>query len=385
MDLAGTLARAIEDARIDGAVAMVGNRDGVRWGGAAGVRDAASGEPMTLDTVFQIASMTKAVVTVAALQQVERGALSLDGPIAEVVPDVAAFEVLDGFGDNGAPRLRPPARPITLRHLLAHTSGLGYDFFDEPLQRARAASPPVPGSRAWLGGPLLFDPGTGWAYGTGIDFAGFAVEAVTSLRLDAYIAQEITGPLGMADTGFDPAAPRAGPPAVLTARQEDGSLTPFPMVIGGGVSGEYISGGGGLLGTAADYMRFQRMILNQGTLDGAHILSPETVAEMGRNQIGGLRAGAIPTANPALSHAVDVFPGMDSKWGLGFIINPERGPHGRAAGSLAWAGLANCYYWIDPASDVAGVLLMQSLPFADPGALSVYAAFERAVYGLPPG
>lgn len=382
MDLDQVLAAAVADARVDGAVAMVGSRDGVRWAGAVGVRDVATGAPMTLGTVFQIASMTKAVVTAAALQQVERGALSLDAPIAEVAPEIAGFEVLDGFAADGSPRLRPPARPITLRHLLTHTSGLGYDFFDEGLQRARAANPPTPGSRAWLGGPLLFDPGAGWAYGTGIDFAGFAVEAVTGQRLDAYVAREITGPLGMADTGFDPAAPRAGPPVTLSARQEDGTLVPFPMVIGGGVSGEYISGGGGLFGTAADYMRFQRMILNGGSLDGARILKPGTVAEMARNQIGALRAGAIPTVNPALSHAVDVFPGMDAKWGLGFIINPDPGPHGRAPGSLAWAGLANCYYWIDPASDVAGVILMQFLPFADPGAQAAYAAFERAVYGV---
>jgi CubicO group peptidase (beta-lactamase class C family) len=162
-------------------------------------------------------------------------------------------------------------------------------------------------------------------------------------------------------------------------RGADGVLAPFPINIGGG-AGEFVSGGGGMVGTAADYMRFVRMLLNGGSLDGAVILRPETVAEMGRNQIGRLRAGVMETTMPALSARVEWFPEMTAGWGLGFLINPETGADGRAAGSLAWAGICNTYYWIDPASDVAAVLMMQLLPFADPGALAVLSAFERAVY-----
>jgi len=149
---------------------------------------------------------------------------------------------------------------------------------------------------------------------------------------------------------------------------------------GGGTSGEFISGGGGLWGTAPDYMRFARMLANGGSLDGVTILRPTTVAEMARNQIGTLRAGAMTTTMPALSLAVDWFPDMTAGWGLGFLINPQTSAAGRPAGSLAWAGICNTYFVIDPASGRCGVLLMQLLPFADPGALAVLAAFEGAMF-----
>ena len=361
---------------IPGAVAMVGNRQGVHDSIAIGERG--NGSAMTIDTVFQLASMTKAIVSVAAMQLVEQGQLHLDAPIADMLPGLADRHVITGFGDDGGVQTRPAARPITLRHLLTHTSGLGYDFVHADMARARAA-PPVPGTLASLQTPLLFDPGDGWAYGISTDWVGLAVEAAGGQRLDAYIAAHITGPLGMADTHFDLGKADKARLVATMARGADGNLAPFPINIGGG-AGEFISGGGGILGTAGDYLRFLRMLLNGGSLDGVTILRPETVAEMGRNQIGPLRAGVMATTMPALSAPVEWFPEMTAGWGLGFLINPETGADGRAAGSLAWAGLCNTYFWIDPASDVAAVLLMQLLPFADPGALAALSAFERAVY-----
>ena len=366
---------------IPGAVAMVGNRAGTTETIVIGSDIA--GTPLKADTMFQLASMTKAVVSVAAMQLVEAGKLALDAPLGALLPDLADPQVIDGFGDDGSVRLRPAKRPITLRHLLAHTAGFGYDFASPDLIRARGPDgPPQPGTLAALKSPLLFDPGDGWMYGVNTDWVGLAVEAASGQRLDAYIADHITGPLGMVDTVFDLDAARKVRLVANAARIEDGSIVPYPINIGGGTAGEFVSGGAGLNGTASDYMRFVRMLLNNGSLDGVTILAPESVAEMARNQIGALRAGVMETTMPALSARVEWFPEMVAGWGLGFLINPATGPDGRAAGSLAWAGICNTFFWIDPASDVAAVLLMQMLPFGDPGTLAALSTLERGVYGV---
>ena len=363
---------------IPGAVAMTGNCNGVTATHAIGHNGA--GTPLTPDSVFQLASMTKAIVSVAAMQLVEAGKLALDAPLGDLLPDLAIAQVITGFADDGSVRTRPAVRPITLRHLLTHTSGMGYDFVHADMARARGPEgPPPPGTLAGLRTPLLFDPGDGWAYGIGTDWVGLAVEAASGQRLDSYVANHITAPLGMVDTAFG--LGNADPARLVAnmARGPDGAMTPFPINIGGG-AGEFLSGGSGMIGTAGDYLRFVRMLLNGGSLDSVRILSSESVAEMRRNQIGTLRAGVMETTMPALSARVEWFPEMVAGWGLGFLINPEPGRDGRAANSLAWAGICNTFFWIDPASDVAAVLLMQFLPFADPGALAALAAFERDVY-----
>lgn len=369
MTISTTLEKALADAGIPGAVAMVANHAGLRESVAIGYE---------VDAIFQLASMTKAIVSVAAMQLVEAGKLSLDAPIGDLLPDLAAPRVITGFADDGRVNTRPAARPISLRHLLTHSSGMGYDFVHADQARARTA-PVVPGTMDSIRTPLLFDPGDGWAYGVSTDWVGLAVEAASGQRLDAYVAQHVTAPLGMADTVFKLDDGLKARLVATMARGESGALAPFPINIGGG-AGEFISGGGGMNGTAADYLRFVRMLLNGGSLDGAFILRPETIADMGRNQIGRLRAGMMPTTMPSLSTAIDWFPDMETKWGLGFMINPEVGPDGRGAGSLAWAGICNTYFWVDPVNNVAAVLLMQMLPFADPGALAVLRAFEQAVY-----
>ncbi len=370
------LAAAVDAAGIAGAVALIGGRDGTRYHRAFGKANAITGTPMTQDAVFQIASMTKALTSVAAMQLVEQGRLMLDDPIGSILPDLGAAQVISGFDENDKPILRAPATPVTLRHLLTHTSGLGYDFISPVQLKARSGNAPEPGSLASIRTPLLFDPGTAWEYGVSTDWVGLAVEAVSGQTLGAYFAEHITGPLGMTATGFFDAASTPANAASIHARTPDG-LMPVPMVLG---DGEYNNGGGGLSSTGDDYMRFLRMLLNGGSLEGTRILAAETVADMCRNQVGSIAAGRMGSTMPEFAPPYDPFPGMDCGWGLGFLINPVTGPYGRSPGSLAWAGIFNCYYWFDPAKDVIGIFLAQLMPFGDPGVLGATAALERMAY-----
>ncbi|MBA4161805.1 MAG: 1,4-butanediol diacrylate esterase [Novosphingobium sp.] len=367
---------AFAEAKLPCAVGMIIDREGVRFAQALGVTDTANPAPVSEDTPFQIASMTKALVSVAAMQLVEAGRLSLDAPIGPVLPDLAGAQVLTGFDADGQPQLRSAARPITLRHLLTHTAGLGY-FFVHPqvLQYFEAVGMPEPGSLASLKMPLMFDPGESWEYSVATDWTGLAVEAVSGGTLGDYLTEHVLAPLGMKRTGFFDALPAGA--ARVHARGKDGTLQPQPTFIGGG---EYHSGGGGLVSTASDYARFARAMLRGGELDGQRILQGETVAEMGRNQVGPLRAGHMDSVMPSLALPYDTFPDQHTGWGLGFLINPEQGPNGRSPGSLAWAGVFNSYYWIDPAKGLGGVMMSQLSPFGDPGALACFGALERMAY-----
>lgn len=368
---------AFTSANLPGAVGMIVDRDGVRFAQALGVTDADGKAPVAIDTPFQIASMTKALATVAAMQQVEAGRLSLDAPIGDVLPELADARVLTGFDADGKPQTRPAARPITLRHLLTHTAGFGYFFIHPELLRYfSAVGMPAPGSLDGIRTPLLFDPGDKWEYSVSIDWAGLAVEAVTGNKLGDYMAEHVFAPLGMTGTGFFDALPDGA--AKVHVRDESGALKAQSTFLGGG---EYHNAGGGLVGTAPDYARFVRAMLRGGELDGNRVLKAETVAEMARNQVAPLRAGYMGSAMPNLAQPYDTFPEQHTGWGLGFLINPEPGPNGRSPGSLAWAGIFNSYYWIDPAKGVGGVFMSQLSPFGDPGALGCFGALERMAYG----
>ncbi len=376
------LRRAVDEGEVPGVVALAATDEGVFYEGAFGLRGLAQTAPMTLDTMFRLASMTKAVTSVAALQLVEQGKLTLDGPVPGIDPALSAPQVLEGFDPSGAPRLRPAQRPITLRHLLTHTAGFSYDVWGaETARYVEAAGLPArsTGKTASIRLPLIFDPGERWEYSVGTDWVGLIVEAVGGQPLDAYFQQHIFGPLGMADIVFGDAA-TPGQRARLASehqRQADGSLQPKPHEAP--AKPEY-RGGSGLYATAPDYMTFLRMLLHGGTLDGAHILRPDTVAALGRNQIGAIEAGVMRTTRPDRSADIDFFPGASLKWGLATMINAEPGPNGRGAGTLSWAGSSNTHYWIDPARRVIGVLMTQIVPFGDPAATRLYGQFERAVY-----
>jgi CubicO group peptidase (beta-lactamase class C family) len=376
-----TLRQACDARDIPGVVAMAATGSEVIYHGAFGKRDLSRDQPMTEDSVFWIASMTKAITAAAAMQLVEQGRLSLEAPIGAVLPDLAAPLVLEGFDADGAPLLRSARNQITLRHLLTHTAGFCYNMWNGDMVRYldKTGLPPVTSCKtAALKVPLASDPGTRWEYGINIDFVGQAVEAVSGVRLDAYLRDQLFAPLGMTDTGFRIGEAQRARLVAMHARAEDGSLAPIPFELE--QDPEFHMGGGGLYGTAGDYMKFVQMILNKGRAGGRQVLKPETVAQMAQNHIGDLTMTRMTSAVAFATNDVDPYPGMDKKWGLSFMINSAETAEGRSAGSLAWAGLANTYYWIDPARDIAGVILMQVLPFADAKCLEAFAGFERGVY-----
>jgi CubicO group peptidase (beta-lactamase class C family) len=325
--------------------------------------------------------MTKAITTAGAMQLVEQGRLSLDAPIGKLLPDLAAPQVLEGFDANGAPNLRPAKTPITLRHLMTHTAGFCYDMWNGDMGKYLETTG-TPGiitcKNDALKTPIMSDPGTQWEYGTNIDFVGKAVEAVSGKRLDAYLRDQLFAPLGMNDTAFKIGADQRKRLVGMHARGADGALAAMPFELE--QEPEFHMGGGGLYGTAGDYIRFTQMILNEGEGNGNQVLKAETVELMRQNNIGNLNMTKMVSVAPPYTNDVDLYPDMAKKWGLSFMINTARTPEGRSPGSLAWAGLANTYYWIDPSRDVTGVILMQVLPFADASCLEAFAGFERGVY-----
>jgi CubicO group peptidase (beta-lactamase class C family) len=381
--IAAPLRRAADSGDVPGVVAAAATKDGVIFQEGFGTRDLATGAPMTADTVVWIASMTKAVTATCAMRLVEQDKLSLDGDIAAVLPDLGRTQVLEGFDANGTPRLRAARRAITLRHLLTHTSGHAYDMWNADIARYIEATG-TPGviscKNAALLLPLASDPGEKWEYGIAIDWAGKAVEAVTGQTLARTMQDWIFAPLGMSDTGFRIGDAQRRRLARIHARTPGGLIstdTEIPQ------DPEFHMGGGGLYATVGDYLTFARMIMHGGSLNGVQVLRPETVAEMSRNAMGDLVCNPMKTAAPPFTNDVDFLAGM--KWGLSFLINPEPLPTGRSAGSLAWAGLANSYFWIDPRKQIAGVYATQVLPFFDPKAVQAFEAFETAVYSAVGG
>jgi CubicO group peptidase (beta-lactamase class C family) len=368
------LREAVVAGTVGGVVAIGATENGIVYEGAFG-------PSMTADTVFWIASMTKAITATACMQLVEQGRLQLDQPMGKLLPQLESPKVLEGFDASGAPKLRPAKRPITLRHLLTHTAGFTYTTWSEPMtQYVKVTGTPSIGlaKNAALEVPLEFDPGDRWQYGVNIDWVGKAVEAVSDQSLEIYFRENIFAPLGMTDTGFLISSAQKKRVAQLYTRRADGSLAPraFQMP----QRPEFFAGGGGLFSTPRNYMAFLQMLLHDGTFNGAQVLKPETVALMRQNHIGDLNVTTLKTTDTAFSVDANLFPGMVHKWGLSFDINTEPGPAGRSAGSLAWAGLFNTYFWLDPTKRVAGTVMTQLLPFADPEVLRLLAQFEKGLY-----
>jgi methyl acetate hydrolase len=369
-----TLRQAVDAQSVPGVVAIGATDKGIVYEGAFG-------PGITADSVFWIASMTKAITATACMQLVEQGKLHLEQPMGALLPQLASPKVLEGFDSNGAPILRPARRPITLRHLLTHTAGFTYSIWSEPITRYQkvTGTPDIGDCKnAAFNVPLEFDPGDRWEYGINIDWVGKAVEAVSDHSLEVYFRENIFAPLGMTDTGFFISSAQKARVAPMYTRESDGSLKPksFEMP----QRPEFFMGGGALFSTPRNYMAFLQMLLHDGTFNGARVLKPETVALMRQNHIGDLDVQTLKTVHPDLSNDANLFPGMVQKWGLSFDINTQPGPSGRSAGSIAWAGLFNTYFWVDPTRHVTGVIMTQLLPFADDHVLKLLAAFESGLY-----
>jgi methyl acetate hydrolase len=366
---------------VPGVVAVATDRNGNIYAGAAGERALGTGNAMTPDSVFAIFSTTKAITGTTALQLWEEGRLDLDAPAKTYAPAIGKLQVLDGFDAAGQPKLRAPKRDITTRMLLLHTAGFGYDFFNDSYAKLAAQGQPsvITASHASINTPLLFDPGEAWEYGSNIDWAGQVVEGITGKRLGEVMRTRIFDPLGMNTTAFVMTPEMRARLAIMHQRGEDSALTPLPD-FALPQEPEIHMGGHGLYSTSLDYAKFIRMWLNDGQGTHSRVLKPETVAAAEKNGLGELKIKGLPGVIPSLSNYAEFFPGMSKSWALTFMVNDKDAPTGRPAGSLAWAGLANLYYWIDRRNGIGGFWATQILPFADPASVGGYLDFETAVY-----
>ncbi len=374
------LQEAVDAGAVPNVVAIAADRDGIIYEGAAGPRIAGESDPVGVDTHFRIMSMTKMVATVAALQLVEHGRLDLDAPIEDYRPEWADLQVLEGF-DGDTPRLRPPASKATVKQLLTHTSGLGYWFFSEELVRWEAVTgtPNVlSGDNVIFTAPLVADPGTRFEYGINTDWLGKVIESATGGTLDAVIAKGITEPLGMDETAFLMSDAQRANSTPVHLRNEDGSWAASDIDLR--QDPDYWAGGHGLHSTPRDYLKFQRMLLGDGTSpDGIEILPKEAVDAAFSNQIGALDfPPEIPSTDPASSLDFNAGPGF--KFGYGLLLNTEDAPGARRAWSGAWAGLLNTHFWVDRTTGVTGAIYTQFLPFVTPEAFQMYQDFEAALY-----
>jgi methyl acetate hydrolase len=374
------LDRAVDEQVVPGVVAVVGDRDEVLYEGASGrlsIDGDVSAQP---DTMIWIASMTKAIVSVAALQLIEHGDLELEQPVADILPAFGALKVLEGF-DGDTPRLRAPNGQATIRHLMTHTAGAGYWFANADVLRYHQLSgipDPTAGRVAMLEMPLIADPGTRWEYGTNTDWLGQVVEAVSGQDLATYCNGHVFGPLGMRDATFVPTDAQAARAMTVHSRTPDGGLVPTPM--GLPADADFYSGGGGAFATGPDYLRFMRALLRGGELDGERVLRSETVEMAFTDHLNGSPMPEVTrSAVPELSNDIPAWPVAEG-WGLGFHLVLEDVPEMRHAGTGDWAGMANCYFWIDRSTGVAGALLTQVLPFYDARIVETAASFEQAVY-----
>ena len=359
---------------LPGVVAVVTDRERTLYEGAFGHRAQGVEAPMTADTVFMIYSATKPITATGVLQLVEAGRLDLDAPAKNYIPALGTVQVIDGTEDDGTLKLRPPKRDITTRMLLLHTAGFGYEFCN-PHYAKLGAGGRLNASPETLLNPLLFDPGTQWEYGANIEWAGLILEQITGQRLGDYLREHVLAPLGMHDTSFAVSAALGERLSTMHQRDPDGTLvaqhrTELPP------APTWDRGGGGLYSTATDYAKFMRFWLG----DGDGVLKPETIRMAVQNGLGTIKVKKLPGVQPLLSNDAEFFPGMPKSWGLSFMINDEDAPTGRPAGSLAWAGLGNLYFWIDRKTGIAGFWATQILPFIDPASLGGFYAFETAVY-----
>ena len=369
----GTTIKALLDGAVargamHGVAALVVDRNGPLFQHAAGEANAR--------TMFRNASMTKAIATTAALQLVEQGHLGLDATVDSILPEFGELQLLEGF-DGDRPCLRAPASKATVRQLMTHTAGLGYFFVSEKLLRWHTVTgepPPLTGLKKSLRAPMVNEPGTAWEYGLNTDWLGLVVEKLSGQTLGNYLRQHVWGPLGMGDSTFTPSAEQRSRLLRVMQRQQDGTLVPSPHDLP--PTSEWDAAGHGSYGTVQDYGRFMQAWL----ADGGAVLKPATVEMALRNHLGPIKLPELmKSAMPELSNDVPSLP-VPQGWGLGFHLTLADLPGMRSAGTADWAGVFNCYYWIDRARGVGAAFMTQVLPFFDMPIIETLMGFEAAVY-----
>lgn len=363
-----------------GVVAMVTDRNGNIYEGAAGFRDLDTKVPMTTDTVFALFSTTKAITGAVLMKLIEEGKVSLEDPVKKYVPEIEDIMVLDSFNSDGTPKLRKPNKDITINMLMLHTAGFGYEFFSENDRRYRETKgvPSILTSTFdSIKSVLLFEPGERWNYGVNIDWVGKVIEAVCGKRLEEVMKEYIFEPLNMNDISFNPNTSMKGRRATIHTRDQNGLLTPKPDLILP-EDPEMDMGGHGLYASIGEYMKFIRMILN----DGQGIFKKETIEQMAQNGLGELKSGGWLTSDTTLANDGEFFPGVQKSWSYTFQVNDEPLPTGRPAGQLMWAGLANLYYFIDRENGIGGFWATQMFPYQDPASYLGYVEFESAIYSI---
>ena len=381
---AAVLDQTIADGRLNFAVASVGNAGGQTWSHAAGYQDAEKTKPASPDNIIQIASMTKLVTTLAALQLMEQGKLDLDTPISAYAPELNELQVLKGFVPDDTPILEKANRAPTARELMTHTAGYVYEIWNANALKGSqlGITPSLLSEGNYLAAPLAFQPGTAWEYGINTDWLGVLVERLSGQRLADYFDEHIFMPLGMADTFYELPANKLDRSVMMMARAAEGlvplpSFQPTPMKKG---SMAHYSGGGGLSSTVKDYGRVLQMLLNSGSLDEKTLLKAETVNSMFQNNIGDIQPAALATVMPTLSNTADMSFGEKATFGLGLLLHTDGITGGRKANTGSWAGLFNSYYWVDREAGTYGILGTQVLPFYEGAAIETWLEFEQAVY-----
>lgn len=357
---------------------MTASANRVQWSGAAG--NAGPAGAATENTIFRIYSMTKAIASTAAIMLVDRGKLQLDTPVETVLPEFGRIKVLEGF-DGTTPRLRAPRTRCTIRHLLTHTSGFVYHVINpDVLKYLEVTGTPdiMTGLNASLFSPLVFDPGTDWGYGIGIDWVGRVIEAIDGRTIDQFCTKEIFEPLGMRNTTFEVSDSARKTLASVYTRAESGDFIEIPF--SPPERPEFYGMGGALYSTAPDYMRFLRSFLQGGALDGERILSTESIELMLDNQTRYLTLSPMTLAIPPVGLTFEMLPGVPKSHTMGFMRTEDDAPGMRGRGSLGWCGLLNTHFWFDPKASLAALFMTQVAPLADFRVRSTYADFERAVY-----